>query len=356
MKVNFLIGTKAQFIKTIPVINEALNRDIDVNVFDFKQHAKTTEGLKKNIDANCNFINLDNLNNDLGTYTKIIKWFFKNLFKAIFVPIKSLNSEICIVHGDTLSTLLGVITIKRNKGILVLLEAGHKVPGIFKHFPESIVRYISAKFSNILITNGKDQIQQLLSWKVKGEIKEISTNTIYDSVLSTQIEKSPKEEKVLVSIHRTENLNSKNKMELLVKVLSNISKDFSITWCLHIPTKNKLVRYGFYKQLAEKGVELIDLLPYEVFINNIYNSEFVITDGGGVVEECQIIGTPTLVWRDEHLDQNHIFQKGGNLSLSNYDEKTIENFILNYKNLGQDINNKMGYKPSSEVIDILMNI
>ena len=58
--------------------------------------------------------NLDNLNYDLGTYVNLFKWFFKNLIKAIFIPIKSLKSEICIVHGDTLSTLLGVVTVKRN--------------------------------------------------------------------------------------------------------------------------------------------------------------------------------------------------------------------------------------------------
>ena len=356
LKINFLLGTKAQFIKTIPVINEAIKRGLDVTLFDLKQHAKTTEGLKEKIDDKCNFINLDNLNYDLGTYMNLFKWFFKNLIKAIFIPIKSLKSEICIVHGDTLSTLLGVITVKRNRGTLVLLEAGHKVPGVFMHFPESIIRYISAKFSDYLISNGKDQLEQLSRWKVKGEIKEISTNTIHDSVLETKIIESNKSNRVLVSIHRTENLNNKNNMELLVNTLCKISKNFSITWCLHIPTKNKLIRYGFYKKLKKEGIELINLLPYEIFVNNIFNSEFVITDGGGVVEECQIIGTPTLVWRNEHLDQNHIFQKGKNLTLSNYDKKTIEQFIMNYKELIQNTESKTKYNPSVEVVDILTKI
>ena len=66
-----------------------------------------------------------------------------------------------MVHGDTLSTLLGVIKIKRSGGILTLLESGHQVSGIFKHFSESIVRYISAKLSDILIVNGVDQMNRL---------------------------------------------------------------------------------------------------------------------------------------------------------------------------------------------------
>ena len=59
---------------------------------------------------------------------------------------------------------------------------------MFKHFNRSIIRYISAKFSDYLISNGKDQLEQLSRWKVKGEIKEISTNTIHDSVLQTKID------------------------------------------------------------------------------------------------------------------------------------------------------------------------
>ena len=46
MNINFLIGTKAQFIKCIPVINEAINRSINVSLYDLKQHAQTTDTLK----------------------------------------------------------------------------------------------------------------------------------------------------------------------------------------------------------------------------------------------------------------------------------------------------------------------
>ncbi len=68
LKINFLLGTKAQFIKTIPVINEAIKRGLDVTLFDLKQHAKTTEGLKEKIDDKCNLskdpiIKMGNRNN-----------------------------------------------------------------------------------------------------------------------------------------------------------------------------------------------------------------------------------------------------------------------------------------------------
>ena len=40
---------------------------------------------------------------------------------------------------------------------------------------------------------------------------------------------------------------------------------------------------------------------------------------------------PTLVWRNEHLDQNHIFENSNNLYLCNYDDENIKYFFKNYK-------------------------
>ena len=147
---NFIIGTKAQFIKTIPVINEFLKSDKKVKLYDLKQHSETTSDLRKKIIGKYIYIELSKNKINLGTYSNLILWFFKTIIKIIFYPDKNIKSNYCFVHGDTLSTLLGSFFVKRNRGNLVLLEAGHPVPGIFKHFPESVIRYIVAKISNKL--------------------------------------------------------------------------------------------------------------------------------------------------------------------------------------------------------------
>ena len=113
MKINFLIGTKAQFIKCIPVINEAIKRSYSVSLYDLKQHAKTTNELKIKIDDDYSYVELSSNSKDLGSYSNLIKWFFINFIKFLLRPTKNIRNEICIVHGDTLSTLLGVIKVKK---------------------------------------------------------------------------------------------------------------------------------------------------------------------------------------------------------------------------------------------------
>ena len=81
------------------------------------------------------------------------------------------------------------------------------------------------------------------------------------------------------------------------------------------------------EKLKNANVNLRELIEYDKFINELHNSDFVITDGGSLVEECKLLGVPTLVWRNEHLDQNHLFEKGKNLYLSNYNQNDIKKFF-----------------------------
>lgn len=354
MNILFVLGTKAQYIKTIPMINHAIERNLNVTVVDLKQHPEKTKLLINKIKGDYVYKEYIKNQNDLGTYLNLISWFLKLLIKIFFTRDKYFMNNFSVVHGDTLSTLVGAILIKKNKGRLILLEAGLGFPGMLKHFPESFVRYFVAKFSDYLITNGDDQINQLNEWNVKGKIVEISRNTIYDSLDLVSLEKDLSGKKVVVSIHRTENINSKDNMKKLVEIISEISSSYNIIWYLHIPTKNKLKSFNLISSLNNANVILEDLIPYETFLSELYNSEFVITDGDGVTEECHILGVPTLVWRYEHLDSNHLFEGDSSLYLSEFDNKKCKYFVGNYKDFRTE-RKKDDTSPSLEALEALLN-
>ena len=355
MNLLFILGTKAQFIKTIPLINIAIKEQINVTLINLNQHPDKSNKLIQKINGKYKYISFVNNQSDVGTYISALIWVIKVIFKIIFKPDSNLRNNLSIVHGDTISTLLGAILIKRNKGRVVLLEAGLGFPGMFKHFPESFVRYYVAKFSEFMIANGNEQITQLKKWKVKGEILEISNNTIYDSLDLVSLEENPNKKVVTVSIHRTENINSKENMKSLVNIIMKIDPKFEITWYLHIPTKNRLESYDLMQVLRDKGVNLQDLAPYEEFLNSLYNSDFVISDGDGVVEECFFLGVPTLVWRYEHLDSNHLFLEDSSLKLSEFNESICIKFFENYPSYKNN-RKEIAVSPSKEVLNHLMNI
>jgi len=355
MNLIFILGTKAQFIKTIPLINLSIKEQIKVTVINLNQHPEKIKKLIENINGNYKYVTFVNNKKDVGTYISALIWISKVLFKTIFKPDLNLRNNLSVIHGDTISTLLGAILIKRNKGRVVLLEAGLGFPGMFKHFPESFVRYYVAKFSEFMIANGNEQILQLKKWKVKGDILEISNNTIYDSLDLVKLEENSDRKIVTISIHRTENINNKANMKSLVDIILKIDSKYEIKWYLHMPTKNRLKSYGLIQALINNGVNLQDLAPYEEFLNSIYSSDFVISDGDGVVEECFFLGIPTLVWRYEHIDSNHLFLKGSSLKLSEFNESICLKFFQNYKSYKNN-RKQISKSPSKEALSHLMNI
>ena len=137
--------------------------------------------------------------------------------------------------------------------------------------------------------------------------------------------------------------------------LVQISERFDINWYLHIPTRNKLKSYNLLDELTDGNVKTLDLIQYDEFINELYSSEFVVTDGAGIVEECQLIGVPTLVWRDEHLDQEHLFEIGNNLVLSNYQTKDMNDFLENYNSLRSKKIYIHKSSPSKEIYEHFIN-
>ena len=51
MNILFVLGTKAQFIKTIPMINYAIKNKYSVTVVDLKQHPEKTISLISKING-----------------------------------------------------------------------------------------------------------------------------------------------------------------------------------------------------------------------------------------------------------------------------------------------------------------
>ena len=76
MEILFVLGTKAQFIKTIPMINLAINRNLKVTLVDLKQHPEKSSMLIKKIKGGYKYRAYFDNKKDLGTYPKLIYWFF----------------------------------------------------------------------------------------------------------------------------------------------------------------------------------------------------------------------------------------------------------------------------------------
>ena len=84
MNILFVLGTKAQFIKTIPMINYAIKNKYSVTVVDLKQHPEKTISLISKINGKYTYMEFLENKKDIGTYLGLLKWTLIICLKIIF--------------------------------------------------------------------------------------------------------------------------------------------------------------------------------------------------------------------------------------------------------------------------------
>ena len=327
MTLIYVLGTKAQFIKCKFILKYLHDAGYNLLILDTGQHKEITSKELENVEFSYEFVSLSNNSKNISRIIGMFFWFFKIVLNYKMLNLK--NVSYCMVHGDTLSTLIGLIFGKRNRLKIIHLESGYRSNNLLKPFPEEIVKNIVSKYSDILVVDGDEQLNNVKKYIDNKKIIKISRNTIYDSVLNIENIGIDKENKLIVTIHRTENIYKKKRLESLVNLLvdiKNTNKFEKIIWYCHDITSNALKRNNYEQYLLENKIILKELVPHKIFMSEILSSALVITDGGSIAEECSILDQKTIIWRDVVENKKYLTK---NVILSNYDSKKIFKFINN---------------------------
>lgn len=347
MNVVFVLGTKAQFIKCKFILQYLHEAGFSLTIVDTGQHKEITSNELKNVSFPYKYISLSKNNNNISNIVSMFLWFLKILFTRSSRYI--VEAKYCLIHGDTISTLAGLVLGKINNLKIVHLESGYKSHNLLRPFPEEIVRNIVTRYSDVLVVDGPEQFDNVKNMKGKKDIIKIGTNTIYDSVINSKNKKIIKENKLIVTIHRTENVYNKNRLLKFIDILIEIKKlnKFErIVWYCHDITLNTLLKNNFIEKLTKNDIKLSELLTHQEFIHELLSSSLVITDGGSISEECSILGLNTIIWRD--VVENKRYLKN-NVLLSGYEKDKIFNFINSIKETNQKIDKK--FSPSKEFVN-----
>ena len=323
-----LLGTRGQLLKMAPVIWELDKRKIDYTFVTTYQHPKACEKLREIFK-----IKHPNLwyerTNDLKSIKDMIRWWFENLYgmTALFRFCKIGNGELIVIHGDTMSTLFGLIIGKLFHMKIAHIESGYRSYSLLHPFPEEIIRRLACKFSDILFAPGDWAVHNLRT--EHSQIVNTYQNTIFD-LLNTITTKANNGEKYIVAtIHRQETLYNHN---LLIKVIYAIQKAKEIVpvkFILHPLTEERLKYYHIFEDLLMWDyIELLPIQEYTKFMNLIANSEFVITDGGGLQEETYFLNKPCLLLRKRTEKRVGL---GETAYLSEFDYEKIDYFFEHWQ-------------------------
>ncbi|CEG13804.1 UDP-N-acetylglucosamine 2-epimerase [groundwater metagenome] len=229
-----------------------------------------------------------------------------------------------LILGDTNSGLSAIVA--KRLGIPVFhMEAGNRCYS--DKVPEEINRRIIDSCSNILLPYTQRSREQLLRegyppskiFVIGNPIAEI-IRTYYKKADKSKVLESTgigKNDKyVLVTMHRTENVDNPKIISELCEALSIISKNYKVIVSTHPRTRKRLkkTRVDLNDNLKfMKPFGFIDFLKLEI------SACCIITDSGTVQEEATILSKPcilirTSTERPELLEYGGVFMAGINKS------------------------------------------
>ena len=356
----FFIGTKAQFIKLVPIVKMLNDRGITPVIANLGQHAGTISSLKKIFP----FID-NNPIYDLGGVTdakniREIAFWVSGIIPKIFIrtddPFMHLKAKLAVIHGDTLSTIMSLWYAK-NLGMKVAhVESGLRSGSFLHPFPEELIRVYCMRHSDYLFAPGDWAMENLRSMNVYGEIFNSGGNTVIDSVRMILGGKmcQAKEQFCLATFHRMENIYSDKRIRMIVEALGYISSRIEVRLVLHGSTESRLRTTGLLSSL--EGLENLHMLPlqnYQEFLWLMSRAEFVVTDGGSIQEECAVLGKPCLILRHRTERPDGL---GGNAFLWDFDFGKLNNFLENYKSLKKEVDLHKDSSPAMLICDILITI
>lgn len=336
MKLWFVVGTAAELIKLYPLLEEASSRRIEWRVLltgqsgpNFWKQANDF-GISKN-----NIIEMMPGQQDLRTSRDALVWFlraalygtttFRRLLMARNAPPME-KTDYFVVHGDTLSTLIGTLYGRRMRLKIIHVEAGMRSHSLWSPFPEEITRKIVSRLAHLHMAPDEGAAKNLADEGIRSGVVVTHGNTVGDTLqLVLQQAPAPTSPYVLANIHRFENLNSRERWKKIVDLLVEASKKHRVVLVLMPVTTELLERDAqARKRLVDAGIELKPRLPFKEFSLLLHGAQFVITDGGSNQEECHYLGKPCLILRNVTERSEGL---GGSCVLAKFDPGIINQFM-----------------------------
>lgn len=240
--------------------------------------------------------------------------------------------DMVLVYGDTNSTLSGALAATKLHIPVSHVEAGLR--SFNRKMPEEINRILTDQISNLLFCPSELSLKQLSKEGIGGDnsaINQFAVNTgdvMYDAVKfylkKLDIENvAPKKPQMLVTLHRAENVDQKNRFSEILSVLKDFSNSYKILLPLHPRTRKMAELFG----LNFNGIHVVEPLGYFDLLRELKNSTLVASDSGGLQKESFFAERPCLVLRDE-TEWTELLETGNNILCGAKKDKIQEGALV----------------------------
>ncbi len=356
MRIALVTGTRPQIIKSASLLNAMKERGIDFRFIHTGQHY--------DYEMAAQFISefaIDEPSSNLEVGSGTGAYQIRETMIRLEPVLEEFDPDYLIVPGDTNSALAAALTGFKLDIATCHLEAGLRSFDMFMQ--EEVNRRLIDHGSAALFAPTDTASMNLENENVIGSVYQVG-DTMYD-ILKTklpQIRSNISSDELrqkfgltdekygVLTLHRRENVDFRDKLESIVKALSQAK--FKIVFPMHPRTKDCLERaaLGF-----NDNVIVVPPIPYEKMVALVDQSSLLITDSGGLQKEAYLLNTPCVTIRD-NSEWVETIDAGANILSSSSTHDVLQKSSLMWdKQLNNDPSVYGDGHATERILDILLS-
>jgi UDP-N-acetylglucosamine 2-epimerase (non-hydrolysing) len=323
--ITIILGTRPEIIKMSPIIRECERQGVDYFILHTGQHYsyEMDRAFFEELELPEPKYNLD-----VGSGTHADQT--GRIMTSIEKVLMDEKPDVVLVQGDTNTVLAGALAAAK-----LHIRVGHVEAGLRsfdRTMPEEINRVVADHISDYLFAPTETSRQNLLREGIDGAKISVTGNTVVDAVFQN-LEISKKKcdvlgtlglkskEYFLVTTHRAENVDVRERLEEILRGLSAVGDAYSlpVVFPMHPRTAKMMQEFG----LSPNGITVTQPLGYLEFLQLESNARLVLTDSGGLQEESCILGVPCVTLRD-NTERPETVEVGANVLAGTNPEKVTQ--------------------------------
>lgn len=336
----FVAGTTAELIKIAPVRAALVERGADVALWSTGQHTHEVESTLADLDSpppDRWLVPREHLRH-VSAVGHVPGWAWRVLWTAVRTR-RALARELArdgrpglvVVHGDTFTTVLGALLGRLVGARVAHVEAGLRSGSVLSPFPEELNRRVVGRLADLHFAPTTREVANLR--RTRGIVVETGANTVVDA-LRPSLDRADTVEDLpaefgLVTLHRFELLRQADRFEEVLWTLHAARERMPLVMVAGESERARIAELGL-DELFDDRFQLRPKRAYAAFLPVLARASFVVTDSGGLQEECAVLGVPCAVHRERTERHQGL---GENVVLTRMDPERLRAFLEGWAEL-----------------------
>lgn len=330
----FVVGTTAELIKIAPVLHACRSRGAEPAVWFTGQHIAEVPELidRLGLHAPSRWLAKGVDGHDLARPADVPAW-LRTVGAAVVRQRRAMRAELLsdgcvpliVVHGDTFSTVVGALLGRLLRVRVAHVEAGLRSGSLRSPFPEEINRRVVGRLARVHFPPTVREVRNL--GRHRGTVICTGANTVLDNLHALPAPANgpvPLPERYgVATLHRFELMQDQAALRDVLGMLKEAATKTPILLFAGASERERFSRYSLLGVFGE-DLSLHDKLSYLDFLPVLAGAAFVVTDSGGLQEECAYLGVPCAVHRQQTERHQGL---GDNVLLTRMDPVVLRGFL-----------------------------